>query len=460
MYKKQKIHFVGIGGVGMSGIAEVLLNLGYPVSGSDLKQSKYTQRLKKLGAQIYIGHRKSNLKEVSVVVMSTAIKPDNPELIEAHARQVPVIRRAQMLAQLMRFSKYGIAVAGTHGKTTTTSLIASMLYQGGLDPTVIIGGKVNSFRSNARLGRGEFMVAESDESDGSFLILDPAIAIITNIDREHMDYYKNFEGVKKAYLEFSKKVPFYGVVVCCVDHPVVSEVVSQLDERLITYGTKVKADLMAQNIIFHGAETTYDLYTHGVFETKVILNLTGEHNVQNSLAAIAVAKEVGIAQKKWLDALKSFQGIERRCQVLLQNSDITVIDDYGHHPQEIKATISAIRGSYAGRLVVFFQPHRYSRTQDLFSQFKSSFDGANVLVLTDIYAASEKPIPGINSKKLAKAIHKDKKNVYYFPKNKKMSDEVIKLLRKGDVLLTLGAGDITRYGKECAQKLKKISLSS
>ncbi|OGQ06812.1 MAG: UDP-N-acetylmuramate--L-alanine ligase [Deltaproteobacteria bacterium RIFCSPLOWO2_12_FULL_40_28] len=460
MYKKQKIHFVGIGGVGMSGIAEVLLNLGYPVSGSDLKQSKYTQRLKKLGARIYIGHRRSNLKEVSVVVMSTAVKSDNPELLEAHARQVPVIRRAQMLAQLMRFSKYGIAVAGTHGKTTTTSLIASMLYHGGLDPTVIIGGKVNSFRSNARLGRGEFMVAESDESDGSFLILDPAIAIITNIDREHMDYYKNFEGVKKAYLEFAKKVPFYGVVICCVDHPVVSELISQLDERLITYGTVAKADLMAKNITFHGALTTYDLYTHGVFETEVTLNLTGEHNVANSLAAIAIAKEVGITQKKWLDALKSFQGIERRCQVLLQNSDITVIDDYGHHPQEIKATIAAIRGSYAGRLVVFFQPHRYTRTKDLFSQFKSSFDGANVLVLTDIYAASEKPIPGVNAKKLVKAIHQDKKNVYYFPKNKKISDEVIKLLRKGDILLTLGAGDITKYGKECAQKLKKMELQT
>lgn len=460
MYKKLKLHFVGIGGVGMSGIAEVLLNLGYPVSGSDLKSSTVTVRLKKKGAKIHYGHASTNVGDADVVVVSSAVKKTNPEVIEATSREIPIIQRAEMLAELMRFSRYGIAIAGSHGKTTTTSLIAHLLHEGGYDPTLIIGGRVNNFRSNARLGKGEFMVAEADESDGSFLKLSPTLSVITNIDREHMDYYETFERLTQAYVDFADKVPFYGANVCCIDHPVVKKLLPQIKKRVITYGFSEEAYYSAKDVVAEGPVTSYDLYIAGEKRQRIHLNLAGSHNVLNSMAALAVGIEVGVNQKKMFKALETFKGIHRRMEVLLKNNAVTVIDDYGHHPEEIKATIDAVRNAYTGRLVVFFQPHRYTRTRDLFAEFVRSFDRSNVLMLTDIYAASETALPDVSSQALAAAItehgHPD---CHYIAKDKSVVENALKFVKPGDVLLTLGAGDITHLGRECAKKLKNFTPS-
>ncbi len=458
MYKKHKIHLVGIGGIGMSGIAEVLLNLKYPISGSDLKSSPIIRRLRKKGAKIYYGHRGANLADAEVVVTSSAINSDNPEVVEAKKKGLPVIQRAEMLAELMRFSPFGVAISGTHGKTTTTSLVASVLNEGGLDPTLIIGGRVNSLRSNARLGKGDFMVAEADESDGSFLKLSPVIAVITNIDREHMDYYQDFERVKEAYRTFAQKVPFYGLVVCCVEHPVVSELVGRIEKRVVTYGFSEKAVYMAKNIRFCGNRVGYDLSVHGKERGEVVLNMPGRHNVLNSLAAIAVGDELGIPFSKARTALKKFTGIERRCDLLLETENYLVIDDYGHHPEEIKATLTAIREVYPGkRIVCFFQPHRFTRTRDLFLDLAASFDSADLVLLTDIYPAGEPPIDGVSSIKLVEAMKPQRgESVEYVPRHSKIVDDVVKRIQPGDVLVSLGAGDITKMGKECAMRLKKI----
>lgn len=440
----------------MSGIAEVLLNLGYPVSGSDLKGSGVTRRLKKRGAAIRIGHRRENLDSAEVVVVSSAVRKGNPEVMAAEERKIPIIQRAEMLAELMRFSKFGVAVAGTHGKTTTTSLVASVLYNGGCDPTMIIGGRVNSFKSNARLGRGDFMVAEADESDGSFLKLSPTIAVITGIDREHMDFYSDFNRVQEAFLQFARKVPFYGAVICCRDHPVVRQLIPKIDKRVVTYGLAEGADFEAKNILRQKGHTSYDLCVYGKKIGGIELNLMGRHNVLNSLAAIAVAFELDIPFKKIHQALKSFSGIERRCQVLLKNGSITVLDDYGHHPEEIKVTLEAIREAYPGRrLVTLFQPHRYTRTKDLFDDFTQAFDRVDCLMVTDIYPASEEPIAGVSAQSLAEAIRRKKGGeVVYLPKDKKIADEIVKAIQPGDLFVSLGAGDVTKIGKECARRLK------
>lgn len=458
MYKKHRIHFVGIGGVGMSGIAEVLLNLGYPVSGSDLKRSNVTRRLKDKGAFICYGHRRPNIGWAEVVVVSSAIRKDNPELLEAKKRKIKIIQRAEMLAELMRFSKYGVAVSGTHGKTTTTSLVASILYAGGLDPTMIIGGRVNSFRSNARLGRGDFMVAEADESDGSFLKLSPAIEVITNIDREHMDYYKNFEEVKNTYLEFTKKIPFYGAAICCIDHPVVRSLIPKIEKRVVTYGLSDGAQFIAKQIKAKEGKMTYQLSVRGESRGKITLNLMGRHNVQNSLAALAVADELEIPLTKAAQALRSFKGIHRRCEILFRNKNITVIDDYGHHPEEIKATLKAISESYPKqRLVCLFQPHRYTRTQDLFGELAGAFDKCDFLMMTDIYSAGETPIKGIHSQKLVSAIKRKRRTLtVYLHRSEKLIDDVLSLLRPKDILVMLGAGDVTQIGRECARRLKRM----
>lgn len=441
----------------MSGIAEVLLNLKYPVSGSDLKRSTVAQRLKKKGARIHYGHRGANLQDAEVVVVSSAIKPTNPELVEARERHLPIMQRAEMLAELMRFSRYGIAVSGTHGKTTTTSLVASVLYKGKIDPTVIIGGRVNTFKSNARLGKGDFMVAEADESDGSFLKLSPAIAVITNVDREHMDYYQDFDHVKSSYLQFASKIPFYGTVVACIDHPVVAELIPQIKKRVTTYGFSEKAHYRAVNLVAANGQVCFELMTGGQSRGKVTIGLSGRHNVLNSLAAIAVADEVGIPLKKTAEALKSFSGIHRRMEVLLKNSKYVVLDDYGHHPEEIKATLSAVREAYPDRrMVCLFQPHRYTRTQDMFIELASSFDAADQLILTDIYAAGETPIDGITSEKLVQAMKPQRGDkVIYLPKNKDLVAAVVSRVQPGDVLISLGAGDVTKLGRECATRLKK-----
>lgn len=460
MYKKQKIHFVGIGGVGMSGIAEVLLNLGYPVSGSDIKSTKVTKRLVRKGAKVFIKHKKENIQDAAVVVVSSAIKKDNPELVFARKKKISIIQRAEMLAELIRSCRYGIAVAGSHGKTTTTSLIANILFQGNVDPTMIIGGKVKNFGANARLGSGEFMVAEADESDGSFLKLLPTIAVITSIDPEHLDHYQSFDEVKKAFLQFVNQLPFYGVAICCTDHPVVAKMISQIDERVISYGlsqkSDVKADIQAKNIHLEKGKTTFDLIVSGKFVDKMILNMWGEHNVQNALAAIAVGLEIGISITKIKKALKNFKGIERRCEVLFDDTDNMIIDDYGHHPEEIKATIKTLKQSFDKRLVTLFQPHRFSRTKHLWSEFMTAFKGTDELILTDIYGAGETQISGVNSKILADAIcETTHQKVFYLKQDENIVENVISKLKPGDILLTLGAGDITAISKSIVKSLKK-----
>jgi len=445
----------------MSGIAEVLINLGYPVSGSDLKPSPLTRRLKSKGARIFYGHKKDNVVQAEVVVTSSAIKPTNPEVVEAKNRNIPIIGRAEMLAELMRFSKYGVAVSGTHGKTTTTSLVASVLHYGGYDPTMIIGGKVNSLRSNARLGKGEFMVAEADESDGSFLKLSPSIAVVTNIDPEHMDFYKSFDRVKKAYLEFIHKIPFYGVAVVCVDHPVIEELLPKIEKRVLTYGFSEKAQFRAENIDSKNGHIDFDFVVFGEKKKRVSLHLIGHHNVLNALAALAVGWELGIPLVKAIKALKNFKGVQRRCQVLLQNNHYTVIDDYGHHPEEIKATLKAIRGAYTGRLVTLFQPHRYTRTRDMFKEFMAAFDSTNLLLVTDIYPAGEAPISGVHSKNLVEGLKKNLgEQVRYIPKTAHLVNDVLKWVAPGDILLSLGAGDVTKIGKECAKQFKKYGSTT
>ncbi|EKD41627.1 MAG: hypothetical protein ACD_73C00613G0001 [uncultured bacterium] len=440
----------------MSGIAEVLLNLGYPVSGTDQKSSTITRRLKKRGATIHYGHKGEHVIGSDVVVVSSAIKKENPEYVTALENKIPIISRAEMLAELMRFSKFGIAVAGTHGKTTTTSLVASVLYAGGLDPTMIIGGKVNHFRTNARLGKGDFMVAEADESDGSFLKLDPSIAVITNIDREHMDFYGSFAKVKKAFVDFAGKVPFYGAVICCGDHPVVKELIPQMSKRVITYGLSDDVTWQARDIHFENGFTQYELFVNGEKKDTIKLNLLGEHNVRNSLATLIVANELGISQKKSNQALSGFKGIHRRLEVLYKSGDNTLIDDYGHHPEEIKATLQAIRMAYSGPLITIFQPHRYTRTFDLLDDFKKAFSKTDDLYITDIYAAGEAPIEGVSASRLvAQIAKKHKGRVGYLPKNKALADEIFKLIEPGAMVLFLGAGDITYIASEVAKKMVK-----
>lgn len=439
----------------MSGIAEVLCNLKYIVSGSDLKSTPLTRRLKKLGAQIYYGHKKENIKDVNVVVTSSAIKKNNPEVLAAQKQNLPIIGRAEMLAELMRFSKFGIAVAGTHGKTTTTSLIASTLFQAGLDPTMIIGGRVNSFRSNARLGTGNFMVAEADESDGSFLKLAPTLVVVTGIDREHMDFYKNFENLKEAYLKFCEKVPFYGAVIVCIDHPVIRKMLPYLDRRVLSYGLAADAQFQAKNLSFENGASHFDLWIEGKDQGRISLNLLGAHNVVNALAVLAVGYDLGLPLPKMRQALMSFQGIGRRMELLLKTDQLRVYDDYGHHPEEIRVTLKAIRQSMTGRLVVLFQPHRYSRTKDLWKDFLTCFKLADLLLLTDIYSAGEERIDGISAEALANQLSKTGGNVIYIPKNKKTVDQVLAQLQSGDILLSLGAGDVTKIGRECAKKIKK-----
>lgn len=456
MYKKLHTHFVGIGGIGMSGIAEVLVNLGYPVSGSDIKKSSIITRLKKLGAKINIGHGEKNIQDSDVVVVSSAVQGKNPEVVAALKKGIPVIQRAEMLAELMRLAKHGIAVAGTHGKTTTTSLLAAILHAGKLDPTVVIGGKVKGLRSNAKLGKGDFMLTEADESDGSFLKLLPAIAVVTNIDPEHLDHYGSFERCREAFYDFCRRLPFYGVAILCGEHPETLALGKRLEKRHQLYGFSKQHDWNAQNIEFAGVKTFFDLYQLDRLVGRIELNLAGMHNVLNALAALAVAHEIGISFKNCARALKTFKGVGRRMEVLFKGKDIVAIDDYGHHPEEIQATLKAIRRAYAGRLVVLFQPHRYSRTRDLFKDFVNSFDLADQLFVLGIYPAGESPIKGVSGQKLTVALEKKKKGaVKYLPHSPELISHVVQTLRPGDVFLSLGAGDVTYTARMIAKELKK-----
>ncbi len=448
MFKKiRHLHFVGIGGIGMSGIAEVLLNLGYRVSGSDLKSSVISQRLESLGARITYGHRADNVEGADVVVTSSAVHKSNPEVEAAVRLAIPVIRRAEMLAELARL-KYTVAVAGAHGKTTTTSMLAVVLAQGGLDPTAIIGGRLKNFGSNAKLGLGEYMVAEADESDGSFLHLSPTIAVVTNIDPEHLDYYGSLDNIKQAFVDFMNKVPFYGATVCCLDDANIQSLLPRINKRLVTYGFAKGADFHAKNVQFDGMVTTFEAWHRDTPLGSVRLRMVGEHNVSNALAAVAAGRELDIPFEQISAALGELAGIERRFEVKLDTPELTIIDDYGHHPTEIRATLKAARNALDRRLITVFQPHRYTRTRDLFEQFTTAFYDADVLLLLDIYAAGEPPIEGASGKTLADSVHAHghRETRYVGSKDDALA-ALQEIVRPGDVVLTLGAGDVWQVGE-------------
>jgi UDP-N-acetylmuramate--alanine ligase len=455
MYKKIKhIHFVGIGGIGMSGIAEVLLNLGYKVSGSDMRESDTTERLRKLGGEISIGHHAENVTTPHVVVISSAVKNDNVEVIAAREKQVPVIPRAEMLAELMRL-KYGVAIAGAHGKTTTTSMVATVLAAGGIDPTVVIGGKLNSLGTNAKLGQGEFLVAEADESDGSFLKLSPTVAVVTTIDAEHLDYYRDIDEIKAAFLTFINKVPFYGVSILCLDQPHIQALIPKVEKRYQTYGMSTQADYQARDLSFRPLGSTFKVTYHNTDLGPFELSVPGVHNINNSLAAIAVARELDIDLEVIRKALREFSGVQRRFQIKGEVDGIIVVDDYGHHPTEVKATLAAAARGLERRVVVVFQPHRYTRTQHLLEDFFTAFNQADKLVVMDIYAAGEKPIPGISGQALYEGIKKyGHKDVSFIPEREKIVDHLVGALRKGDLVITLGAGDVWKIGEEVVKRLE------
>ncbi len=446
---------MGIGGAGMSGIAELLLNIGYEVSGSDLKSSKVTERLQTLGAAIMIGHKAVNAKDAHVVVFSSAVKDDNPELVYAREHNIPAIPRAEMLAELMRV-KYAVAIAGSHGKTTTTSLVSLVLAEGGLDPTSIVGGKVNIFGSNAKLGQSEYLVAEADESDGSFLKLTPTIAIVTNIDPEHLDYYKTFEKEKDAYVEFINKVPFYGLAILCLDEENVASIMPRLKVRRMTYGLSAQADVRGYNVVQRGGACDFSVIVRGKPFGSFTIHMPGIHNVYNALAGIAAGVELELEPGKIQEGIEKFNGVERRFQIKANINDIIVVDDYGHHPKEIKATLAGAKNGWNRRLIVVFQPHRFTRTMLLFNDFLTAFYQADVLIITDIYPAGEEPIEGVDAYKLYSAM-KDMgyKDVRYIPDKDKIVDALEKIVVPGDMVITQGAGDILTVGDAFIKRLKK-----
>jgi UDP-N-acetylmuramate--alanine ligase len=449
----QHVHFVGIGGSGMSGIAEVLLNLGYTVSGSDLRRTPVTDRLESIGARIFEGHAAGNAAGAHVVVTSTAVRPANPEVEEARRRGVPVIPRAEMLAELMRL-KYGVAVAGSHGKTTTTSMVALVLDRGGLDPTVVVGGRLGVLGSGARLGRGEFLVAEADESDRSFLRLTPTIAVVTNIDREHLDTYRDLADIQDAFLGFVNKVPFYGGAVLCLDDPAVQDVLPRVERRVVTYGLSYQAGVSARDLALSPAGSRYTATLDGRPLGALTLSVPGAFNVANSLAAVAVGLDLEVPFDAIRAGLESFTGVDRRFQVRGERGGVLVIDDYGHHPTEIRATLEALRRR-AGerRTVVLFQPHRYTRTRALWDDFARAFHHADVLLLTDVYAASEEPIPGVTAEALARSVAEHgHRRVSWAGDLKSATDRLADEVVEGDVVLTLGAGSVWTAGEELLRR--------
>jgi len=446
--KSQRVHFIGIGGIGMSGIAEILLNLGYAVSGSDLRRSATTDRLSSLGATVFEGHAAGNVVGSGVVVASSAVNERNPEIIEARARKIPVIQRAEMLAELMRL-KYGIAVAGMHGKTTTTSMIATVLAAGGLDPTVVVGGRVDALGSNARLGKSQYLVAEADESDRSFLKLSPILAVVTNLDREHMDCYHDMADVERAFVEFMDKVPFYGATTACLDDPLLAAVLPRVRRRVFTYGTAPQADFVLRALpaaiasqtgpqVRSRFEVAFGSGVLGPFELLV----PGRHNVLNATAAVAIATQLEVAPDRIAQGLRDFRGVDRRFQLKGCVLGVAVIDDYGHHPTEIVATLKAARDCGYAKLHVIFQPHRYTRTRDLLDKFATAFDQADSVQVLDIYAAGEEPIDGVNSQALVNAISRE--GVAYAASFEEASMQAVSRSREGDAILALGAGNVSQ----------------
>jgi UDP-N-acetylmuramate--alanine ligase len=451
--KVQHVHFVGIGGSGMSGIAEVLLNLGHAVTGSDLKRSAATDRLAGLGARIFEGHAAENVAGAQVVVTSTAVHANNPEVLEARRRAIPVIPRAEMLAELMRM-KYGVAVAGSHGKTTTTSMVAMVLDRGGLDPTVVVGGRLGVLGSGARLGKGDFMVAEADESDRSFLKLTPTVAVVTNIDREHLDTYRDLADVQEAFVGFVNKVPFYGAAVLCLDDPPVQDILPRVGRRAVTYGLSTQAEISARDVQLRPEGAVYTAVAQGTVLGPIELRVPGLHNVLNSLAAVAVGLELGVAFAHIQEGLLAFTGVDRRFQVRGEAKGVLVVDDYGHHPTEIRATLDALRAR-AGtrRTVVLFQPHRYTRTHHLWDEFCRAFHQADLLLLADIYPAGEEPIEGVSARALADGLQsRGHRQAHYAGDLKSAAERLIAEAREGDVVLTLGAGSVWTAGEELLRR--------
>jgi UDP-N-acetylmuramate--alanine ligase len=457
----QRIHLVGIGGSGMSGIAEVLLSSNYAVSGSDLKATPVTERLRKLGATIFEGHLAENVRGAHVVVISSAVRANNVEVVEAHKLKIPVIPRAEMLAELMRL-KYGIAVAGAHGKTTTTSMVASVLGEAGLDPTFVVGGRVNHAGSNARVGQSEYMVVEADESDRSFLLLAPVLAVITTIDREHLDHYHSLEEIQEVFLQFANRVPFYGTVILCIDEPNVQAILPQVKRPVITYGTSSQADLVISDVRLIGLASEFRLKYHdddlGIFRLP---SPPGIHNVRNAAAAAAVGLSLNVPADLIRAGLAKFSGVGRRFEIKGEFGGVTLIDDYGHHPAEIRATLEAARGCGYKRLLVLFQPHRYSRTQFLWEDFRSSFNQADILVMTEIYAAGEAPIEGITGETLSEAISTaGHKNVVFTSTMQAGMEFLYREARPGDAILTIGAGSVGRVLDQLAMLLASKVPSS
>lgn len=463
MYKKQHIHFVGIGGIGMSGLARLLLSLGYTVSGSDLRDTEITSALSRMGGLIYKGHAADNIKGADVVVYSSAIRGENPEIQAALANGIPVIPRAEMLAELMRLKKFGIAVAGAHGKTSTTSMVASVLNAGGLDPTVVIGGKVKSLGTNACWGKGEFLVAEADESDGSFLRLTPSIAIVTNIDMEHLDYYSSKEDILNSFTAFLERIPFYGLAVLCGDDPMIQEILPRIRKRMMTYGTGHGVELEARDIAFEGLNVSYTAVKKGAKLGKINLKVPGLHHLRNSLAAVAVGLELDISFAQIQHGLNAYEGVGRRFELIGEADGITIVDDYAHHPTEIEATLKAARCCWPDRrLIVLFEPHRYTRTKALMEQFAMAFKEADDLWITEIYPASETPIVGVNGERLARVVKDTIGGSVHFAKTcDSLPDIVSEYLRPGDVVLTLGAGSIGRIGQKILNKFetKEIAIA-
>jgi UDP-N-acetylmuramate--alanine ligase len=454
--RTKKLHFVGIGGAGMSGIAEILLTMGYQVTGSDMAESDTVQQLRGVGASVTIGHSAGNVGDADVVVVSSAIKPSNPEVTQARISHIPVIPRAEMLAELMRM-KHAITVAGSHGKTTTTSMIAVMLAKGGYDPTIVIGGKVDRFGSGAKLGAGDILVAEADESDGSFLNLYPTIAVVTNIDAEHLDHYKSFDNVKRAFVEFINKTPFYGVTALCLDDPAIQEIIPKVTKRFRTYGIKSTADLTAREIRYDRFTTSFTVVSQGAELGRVSIAMPGAHNALNALAAMSVGLELGMAPSEIIAALDGFAGVQRRCQVKGEKDGVMVIDDYGHHPSEIRATLRGIKEGFPDRrLVVVFQPHRYTRTRDLMEEFHTAFYDADELVVMEVYAAGEAPIEGVSGSLIVEGvIEHGKKGVKFAPDIETALDALMGILKKGDITLTLGAGSVTTLGEKTLAALSQ-----
>lgn len=455
MYGKiKRIHFIGIGGIGMSGIAEVLINMGIGVSGSDLARTPVTRRLEKLGATVFTGHDSENIGESEVVVYSSAVGRDNPEMISAAARKIPLIPRAEMLAELMRL-KFGIAVAGSHGKTTTSSMISSVLSHGGLDPTIVVGGKLRTIDSNAHLGTGRFMVVEADESDGSFEKLSPVITVLTNVDKEHLDHYGSVEELERAFERFLDKIPFYGLAVACADCGRTKKIISGFSKKLLTYGINSPADIAAENIRVSKLETSFDVRCENYLLGEVTLRAMGEHNALNSLAAVAVGMEFGLSFENIKAGLGEFRGTERRLQVKSEKGGVTVIDDYGHHPSEVEVTVRAVEAAFSKEPVLIFQPHRFSRTRLLYDDFVRVLGKIKNLHVLDIYPAGEKPENSVSSEKLVRDIRKaGNAGARYAADPEALVDELAGRLRGGDVVLTSGAGDVWKCGERLAERMR------